>query len=143
MDHLPLPNDPVNFGNEKIIFLCEEGYDGVPFLTYPIRKDQSYIIPLLGDVSQIDTQSLHQVPLEEVEAFFQTWLFFGLLQEVLRDLYKSEDFVAHTEVNLLAVRVLSTSKLLGLIDSWISTTSSGPELADLMARNALVTNSSH
>lgn len=141
MEHLPLPNDPVNFGNEKIIFLCKEEYDGGSFLTYPIRKNKSYKIP--GDVSQIDTQSLHQVPLEEVEAFFQTWLFLGLLQEVLRDLYKSEDFVAHTEVNLLAVRVLSTSKLLGLIDSWISTTSSGPELADLMARNALVTNSSH
>lgn len=43
--------------------------------------------------------------------------------------------MAHAEVNLLAVSVLSTSKLLGLIDSWISTTSSGPELADLTFYN--------
>lgn len=106
----------------------------VVHFSHPFRKNKSYIIPP-GDISQMDTQPLHQLPLEEVEAFFQTWLFFGLLQEVLRDLYKSEDFVAHAELNLLAVRVLSTSKLLGLIDSWISTTSSGPELADLTFYN--------
>ncbi|MCJ1343277.1 hypothetical protein MMC31_001470 [Peltigera leucophlebia] len=135
MEHLPLPNDSVGFGNEKIILLSEEEYDGGSFLTYPLRKNQSYMIPLLGDVSQIDTQPLHQLPLKEVEAFFQTWLFFGLLKEVLRDSYRSEDFVAHAEVNLLAVRVLSTSKLLGLIDSWISTTSSSPELAELTFYN--------
>lgn len=47
----------------------------------------------------------------------------------------SKDFVADAKVNLLLVRVLSASKQSGLTDSWISTASSGPELADLAFYN--------
>lgn len=39
MEQLPLPNDPVNFGDEKIILLCEEEYDGGSFLT-SVQKEQ-------------------------------------------------------------------------------------------------------
>ena len=123
MDHLSLPNDPLFVESDIVHFVCVEEYDGGPFLTYPLRKGRAYMVPAAGHVSYLDYELLYPTPVSELESFLQTWLFFGLLREILGELYHHEDFVIVGEKNLSSTRVVSTSKLLSLIDTWIRNTS--------------------
>ncbi|MCJ1267073.1 hypothetical protein MMC22_006958 [Lobaria immixta] len=119
MDHLSLPNDPVSVEFDRVDFVCREKYDGGPFLTYPLRKGRAYMVPAVGHVSYLVHERLHPTPTSELEAFLQTWLFFGLLQEILGELYSHEDFVLQDEAASSPTTVVSTSKLLALMDTWI------------------------
>lgn len=119
MDHLSLPNDPVFTEFDVVDFVCQEEYDGGPFLTYPLRKGRAYMVPAKGHVSYLEHERLHPTPASELEPFLQTWLFFGLLHEILGHLYSHEDFVRLDDSNSSSTTVVSTSKLLALIDSWI------------------------
>ncbi|MCJ1426053.1 hypothetical protein MMC29_003955 [Sticta canariensis] len=122
MDHLSLPNDPLFVESDIVHVVCEEDYDGGPFLTYPLRKDRAYMVPAAGHVSYLDYELLYPTPVSELESFLQAWLFFGLLREILGELFHYEDFVIVGETNPSATRVVSTSKLLSLIDTWIRST---------------------
>ena len=75
------------------------------------------MVPAAGHMSYVDYELLYPTPVSELESFLQTWLFFGLLRELLGELYRHEDFVAVGETNPSSTRVVSTSKLLALIDT--------------------------
>lgn len=95
MDLLHLPQDP-SFAANKAPYVCEERYDGGPFLTYAHRKDKTGTLqpgmenksPSTGLGLRIPSpvayqEMLHPRPQEEQEQFYQTWFFFGLLAEFL------------------------------------------------------------
>lgn len=119
MEHLSLPNNPVFVEFDIVNFVCQEEYDGGPFLTYPLRKGRAYMVPAVGHVSYMGHELLHPTPASELEPFLQTWLFFGLLQEILGELYNHDDFVRIDESKSSPTTVVSTSKLLALVDTWI------------------------
>lgn len=119
MDHLSLPNDPVFVESDVVDLVCWEDYDGGPFLTYPLRKGRAYMVPAVGHLPYLDHERLHPTPVSELESFLQTWLFFGLLHEILGERYDREDFVRHDESSSTPTTVVSTAKLLALIDAWI------------------------
>lgn len=77
------------------------------------------MVPTVGHVSYREHERLHPTPPSELEPFLQTWLFFGLLHEILGDRYSQGDFVRLDESNSSSTTVVSTSKLLALIDTWI------------------------
>ncbi|MCJ1464129.1 hypothetical protein MMC07_002742 [Pseudocyphellaria aurata] len=119
MEHLSLPNDPVFVEADVVDLVCWEDYDGGPFLTYPLRKGRAYMIPAPGHVSYLDHERLYPTPVSELESFLQNWLFFGLLHEILGELYDRKDFVRRDESSTTPTTVVSTAKLLALIDTWI------------------------
>ncbi|KAI4192264.1 MAG: hypothetical protein LQ348_003222 [Seirophora lacunosa] len=47
----------------------------------------------------------------ELEPFLQNWLFFGLLHEVLQDMYRHEDFVTISVDNGVEKSIITTAKL--------------------------------
>jgi hypothetical protein len=119
MDHLPLPA-----GVEPYIMVPydapqSEYYDGKAFLGYPKRcgwneKD------LMGE------NSFGNRTKEQVERFFQTWLFFGMAIEVFKSLnitVDTEDFLCpspypNTEPGSPQKRIVTTAKLPSLMLEW-------------------------
>lgn len=79
MDHLPLPRHAV-LGSLDISFLCDEQYDGGPFLTYPERTgwnvtEYEWPDSLTHEGKEISDEG-------EILSFLQRWLYLGLLREV-------------------------------------------------------------
>lgn len=89
MDHIPCPESDL-WQHVRVPFLCQENYDGLAFSDYPLRKGWQ------------DTNSsainFAQRSQEEQSAFLQTWLFFGMLVEVLGVSVAMEDFVQNNQV---------------------------------------------
>jgi hypothetical protein len=66
-------------GSQPIVvpYLCTEDYDFEGFSMYPHRREwNKEVIIATGNFGQRSRR--------EVQAFFQTWLYFGLLGEVFR-----------------------------------------------------------
>jgi hypothetical protein len=80
MDHLLLPSHPTS-DRVKVPYVCKERYDGLPFWYYPKRKG----LPALaqGPSEFAQHEAMHPTPATEQEPFFQTWLCFGLLSELM------------------------------------------------------------
>ena len=121
MDHLALPRDPI-LPLTEVPYLCTEHYDvTIPFHEYPGRKGKPWMLAKVGHfMRQRDKITLS--PKSELECFVQTWLFFGLLAEILGDLYDHGVFV--TESSETRERILSTKDLPSLIErriNWIHT----------------------
>jgi hypothetical protein len=82
---------PLHRGNPpipvpRIPHISKERYDGGPWISYPSRNGK----PLSAwDGKTFDlleyhrSQRVNPTPLEELEPFIQTWLYFGLLAEFL------------------------------------------------------------
>jgi hypothetical protein len=71
---------------ERVPYICDKRYDGLPFLTYPERINKISALPissagLLQGVSY--TKVTRDPPAAEQEQLYQTWLFFGLLAEFM------------------------------------------------------------
>ncbi|KAK7709619.1 hypothetical protein SLS63_013164 [Diaporthe eres] len=90
MDHLPLPKrsplDPI-----EVPYSCTSDYDGGPMLEYPIRcgwkvKYSPYGIRYLDENGVKPTNA-------KLEAFIQTWLYFGFLHELFGDFADIKSFV--------------------------------------------------
>lgn len=107
--------------------MCQKEYDGGSFLTYPMRDGKPYVLSAaanpFGNNSYRQHEKLHPTPKQEQEAFFQTWLFFGLIHEVLGQLCSRDDFVRDSEDG--TSKLITTSKLLGIIDVWVEQVHSG------------------
>lgn len=73
MDHLPFPDRPCY--TAKVPYLCKETYDGLGFENYPRRQGWEVLKLLDADLGT------HSV--DELNAFIQTWLYFGVLADVL------------------------------------------------------------
>lgn len=98
MDHFLLPKDaiPIRPGMDRVPYVCTEKYDGGPFLTYPLRKGRPWMVPELTEEHQLPYsvyENLHPTPVKELESLCQSWLFFGILNEVLGSAYREDDFI--------------------------------------------------
>ena len=126
MDHLPAARNGTVQGLEVVPYLCEKPYDGGPFLTYPIRENRPEIIPDADSARKqllIDYERLHPTLNKIFEAFCQTWLFFGLINELLGNICKPVDFVQPGRDG--DGKIISTSRLLGLIEQWMASVQNG------------------
>ncbi|KAG5973860.1 hypothetical protein E4U55_000231 [Claviceps digitariae] len=92
MDLLACPADPISvpLAHDQTPYLCRELWDGRLFRTYAHRKSRTSIIPpMLRQVSGVPPaeqpylESLYPTPRDELQPLLQTWLFFGLLAEML------------------------------------------------------------
>ena len=130
MDHLPCPTSAM--GREKIIvpYVCQEEYDGGPFMTYPSRMGN---LPNLyiggsfaGQFPYSQQMELDSLPVRELESFYQTWLFFGLIHEILGSLYVPEDFIYSCGDQGDYTKAVSTSNLLITLQEWIARIQADP-----------------
>lgn len=83
---------------DEVRYVCYEDYDGGPFLAYSQRPpyDLTYDRAIGGgsDGKILSQNSVHQIPsTPELKSHTQTWQSFGLLSEVLGDLYSKQDFI--------------------------------------------------
>ena len=123
MEHLPR-----RAGQEKSVFpeipyLCQNKYDEGPFLDYPQRSGLpdlkiEWTLRLNPSLSHAKEQFLAAVPRAELEPFLQNWLFFGLLNEVLGDLYRHEDFITTLSDGGTEKTVVTTVDLLSRLEEW-------------------------
>src|SRR5271170_6879802 len=92
-------------------YVGTENYDGHGFHSYPQRKGWSRD-HLLG-VPDYGPRSSH-----EVDSFFQTWLYFGMLIEVFRIVginLRTEQFI---RVNVSGEKYVTTRLLPEVIEKW-------------------------
>ena len=108
MEHLPLPTKAVLTNDDLVPYVAYEDYQGIPFKHYPQLKGFDHVFPKPTQYSFAIYEQYHPTPVDQLEKFLQTWLFFGLLQEVLGELFRHEDFVARGNGQEL---VLSTARL--------------------------------
>ena len=106
MDHLPIPAEP-NYPPLEVPFLGY-GYYGGPFLTYAHREGITR--------ADIYRRSPISKPRAQVSAFLQSWLFFGLVTEVLQREVCTDDFVC---TNDKGNKLLTTARLPELTLEWI------------------------
>ena len=76
-----------------------------------------------GEQRLLEHGRLHPIPNKVFESFCQTWLFFGLINEIVGDICQSTDFVRRGEGS--DSKFISTSRLPGLIRRWITSVKDG------------------
>ncbi|KAG2064759.1 hypothetical protein BDR04DRAFT_1109610 [Suillus decipiens] len=106
MNHLVLPAGVSPY--IIVPYRCTESYDGGNFFTYPERK---------GWAKDIESNDFSRRSPSETNAFFQTWLFFGCLTEVLKAggvNVDTNDFID------IKSNTVTTQKLQQLIAQWKS-----------------------
>ncbi|MCJ1377943.1 hypothetical protein MMC17_001039 [Xylographa soralifera] len=119
MEHLRLPRGAVLTEVDLVPYVADKDYLGVPFLSYPVQKGFSHALSISGQSEFRVYNTLHPTPVPDLERFLQTWLFFGLLQEVLGPSYCHEDFVRVVRDSSGERQVLTTNKLLPLLNQWV------------------------
>lgn len=113
MEHLPLRED-----SKRIIipYVCVEEFDGGEFLSYPQRKGWDIPRWRRGMLPRrYDTDFDRDVDVDEVAAFLQTWLFFGLLSSCLQSKIVVSDFV---RTDARGQAVITTANLQRYLESW-------------------------
>ena len=124
MDHLPAPRGFRERGTVR--YVCSKPYDGGPFLEYPIRENKPYLLPSTcegsASLSFLRYQQLSPTPDNQLEDLFQTWLFFGLIHEIVGDLCTKDSFIRTLEDNTV---IVSTSGLLDVVDQWVESVKRG------------------
>ena len=122
MDHLPCPASAIDKVKASVPYVCLEKYDGGPFMTYPNRRDNIpdlYLVdPFPGQLPYAHQMQLASLPKRDLESFYQTWLFFGLIHELLGDLYAPEDFSYERHDHDGCAREVSSSKLIPALEAW-------------------------
>ncbi|MCJ1355049.1 MAG: hypothetical protein MMC33_005040 [Icmadophila ericetorum] len=124
MDHLPLPHDPA-LPPIRIPFVCTEGYDQGPFLTYPERQGWQILFQR-GKVL-----FLHRgikSPVGVTAAFIQTWLYFGLLFEAVGPLLSAPDFIV---IDSSGEKYLVSTHLERIVKQWSTQLISRESLSDV------------
>ena len=122
MEHLLRPSASAEKPMILIPYVCKDEYDGKDFLDYPSRigLPSLQVVGIYpGCLSYADSKHLHSKSNEFIESFYQTWLFFGLVHEILGPLYDVNDFVSVGIINDSKVKVLSTSKLNMKLEQWV------------------------
>jgi hypothetical protein len=105
MEHLAIPSGATHV---QFPYLGTEDYDGGTFFEYPRRKGWT----------EAELKGKGQRTPEEINAFFQTWLFFGCLARVFRSVgvkTKPSDFI---RVGKDGKKFLTTEPLLKFIQQW-------------------------
>jgi hypothetical protein len=110
MEHFLAPENTYPI---EIPYVCKEEYDGLPFLGYPTRK--KWREEELNGTKFFGGRSQH-----EVEAFFQTWLYFGVLFSIFKLVevpVSTGDFI---RTNASKRKLITTEKLPGFIQAWMN-----------------------
>ena len=123
MEHLPTRTGQTKSLFPAVPYLCQDRYDGGPFPDYPHRLGLPDLKigwnvrrnPCLSLASQ---RFLTALPRAELESFLQNWLFFGLLNEVLGDLYRHEDFVDTFLDGETERTIVTTADLVSRLEEW-------------------------
>ncbi|MCJ1385391.1 hypothetical protein MMC17_008514 [Xylographa soralifera] len=118
MDHLTYPFGIEPNEEDAITYVSFNDYRGVQFLDY-IKTIRPTNLPQTMVDARLTSLYASKLETSELERFLHTWLFFGLLQEVLDELFNQDDFlcVIHSKV------VLSTKKLPGKLKQWMGDSS--------------------
>ena len=126
MEHLVRPTSAASQPYETVPYICEK-YDGGDFLTYPVRAGKPHMLhspyDLDGSLAFRERERQHPTPTRELDSFFQAWLFFGLIHEILGDLCTADDFVRTTTDG--DSKVITTSQLPTILDKWIQEVQKG------------------
>ena len=124
MEHLPVSKQAKFEATETIPYICQVEYDNGEFLTYPTRIEG---LPALsagdmspGFLSNKHTRMVRSMSKAELEPILQTWLFFGLIHEVLGELCHPQDFIREIVAGEGHRRVLTTSSLAFFLDHWVN-----------------------
>lgn len=99
----------------EVPYVGTEDYDGDDFMSYPLRKGWSE-----DDLMGLNSFGGRSEAREEVEAFFQTWLYFGCLISLFSLVgvkVQIQDFVRETA---RGEKVITTSLLPGFIQDWMN-----------------------
>ena len=124
MDHLPCPASATEKAKELVPYVCLEKYDGGPFMTYPSRTGSLPNLHLMGlfpgQFLYAHQMQLASLPKRDLESFYQTWLFFGLIYEILGDLYVPEDCLYECHGYNGFTKAVSSSKLITALEAWVS-----------------------
>ena len=119
MEHLVLPKDIARPGPAQVPYVCKASYDGGPFLTYPARQEKHAILHAIAEGRFNTIREVHPGPIDELESFLQTWLFFGLLKEILGDIFDPGSFITSNDPNDVSENYLSTRSLIPTIETWM------------------------
>ncbi|KAL8672066.1 MAG: hypothetical protein Q9168_003461 [Polycauliona sp. 1 TL-2023] len=119
MEHLPLPRHIASPGPASVPYVAIE-YDRGDFLTYPARQGRAAFSEAVSDHRLCDSAGIILTPLPELESFIQTWLFFGLLNEVLGDVSIQSDWVCWTSSPDSPRWVVTTAKLVPVLNHWVN-----------------------
>jgi len=114
MGHLPLPSDPL-LDSISITYLCAEAYDGGSIWSYPQRVGWE----ILYDASA-GNHYLYQGRKpsdEELHAFIQNYLYFGLLHETFGSFSDCADFIHYTDDGRA---VVTTAPLNDHLTRWVA-----------------------
>ncbi|KAM0794226.1 hypothetical protein BDR22DRAFT_895340 [Usnea florida] len=123
MEHLSQWDGQTTSIFPAIPYLCKDKYDEGPFLDYPHRSglprleiDGTFCLPFpLPFATQNFLKGLRS---DQLEPFLQNWLFFGLLKEVLGDLYRHEDFITTCLDGENEKAIVTTAILLSRLKEW-------------------------
>ena len=126
MEHLVRPTSVASQPYETVAYISYK-YDGGDFLTYPVRVGKPHVLhspyDMDGYLAFREREKHHPTPTRDLEAFFQAWLFFGLINEVLGDLCTADNFVRITASN--NNEVITTSQLPTILDTWVQRVQQG------------------
>lgn len=125
MDHLPLPKNAVKLDIE-IPYISGIEYDGQGFDTFPQRHGYSY-----SDRGFLQPQGSDL----DLCAFYQTWLYFGLIQEIIGCAIHQASFVRTGRDG--NTRVIDSTLLPTKLKAWQSSSSWGPWQAEATNRAML------
>lgn len=99
-------------------------------MTYPSRRKANF--PALHTVGHWPGQLLHSHQMQlallskqELESFYQNWLFFGLIQEILGSLCAADDLINICEDDYGYTKAVSTSKLIPALEDWVARVQAG------------------
>ena len=123
MEHLSQWDGQTTSIFPAIPYLCQDRYDEGPFLDYPHRSGLPRLeidgtFPLPHPLPLATQRYLKGLRSDELEPFLQNWLFFGLLKEVLGDLYRHEDFVTTSLDGENETAIVTTAVLLSKLEEW-------------------------
>ena len=138
MEHLPKRAGQTKSLFPEIPYLCQDRYDQGPFLDYPRRLGLpdfkiEWNLRMNPSLSIAKERFLAAVPRAELEPFLQNWLFFGLLNEVLGDLYRHEDFVTTVLDGETEKTIVTTADLLSRLEEWEAKIAQDQDRVSLMA----------
>ena len=95
-------------------------------MTYPSRTSNLpdlYLVGLFpGQFPLSHQRQIASLPKRELESFYQTWLFFGLIQELFGNLLVPEDLIYTYEGRRTSTytKAVSTSKLMHALEDWVA-----------------------
>ncbi|MDI1490395.1 MAG: hypothetical protein OHK93_001597 [Ramalina farinacea] len=122
MDHLPLPKNAVKLGIQ-IPYISSIEYDGQDFDTFPLRHGYSY-----SDRGFLQSQGSDF----DLCAFYQSWLYFGLMQEVFGCAIDQKSFVRTGGDG--TTKIIDSTVLRARLRIWQRLSSWGPWQAEVTDR---------